>query len=281
MIKFPEDKYINVNGLKARYWAEGDSGPQVLFIHGIGASVEYWHKNIHELSKNYRVLAVDMPGFGKSDKPDADYTLEFYSEFLTEFCKVMKCEELVVVGHSLGGGMAMQFAIEHGKRVKKLILVDNVGFAKQVTIFFRLMAVPVIGRLFLKLSKKLFAFALRGNVHHGEVISDELVDVLYPLNQAPLAIRTLKYIVKHNTDLAGIRAATLKPIWDHMDKIREIPTLVCWGKDDNLLSAKVHVPEIKKWLPHVRLELFDDCGHIPQMEHPKKFNKLFDEFVKS
>ena len=131
------------------------------------------------------------------------------------------------------------------------------------------------------IQKCAFNIKLIRNVYNSDVITDDLVDVLYPLNQAPLALRTLKYIVKHNTDLAGIRETTLKPIWDHMDKIRDIPTMVCWGKDDNLLSAKAHVPEVKKYLPHARLELFDDCGHIPQMEYPKKFNQLFDEFVKS
>jgi len=279
MIKFPEDQYVEVNGLKIRYWQVGERGEKLLLVHGIGGCVEYWHKNVFELGKKYQVIVVDLPGFGKSDKPKADYTLDYYSDFLAAFCKAKAWQDIILLGHSLGGGVSLRFAIKHRPLLKKLVLIDAVGFSRQVIIFFRLMALPVIGRLFLKLSKKMFAIAFRSNVYDASAISNDLIDVVYPLTQDPKTIDTMRRIVKRNTNLLGIKHSMLKLIWDHLAELEDLPTLVFWGMQDRLLLTKRHVPEVKAKLPSAQLHLLDKCGHIPYTEHPKEFREVLTGFV--
>lgn len=279
MIKLPQDQYVDVDGLKVRYWQLGESGPQLLLVHGIGACAEYWYKNVFALSEHYRVLAFDLPGFGKSDKPNVDYTIDFYDQFINRFCEVMNYSSFVLVGHSLGGGISLKFAIDHRDKVEKLVLIDAVGFSKQVVIFFRLMGMPIIGRFFLKVSKKLFSVAFRQNVYDKQVISEELIDIVYPLSQSPLAIRTMANITKHNTNILGIKPTILQPLWDGMPTLQDLPVLIYWGLKDELLRANAHVPAAKAKLPNASFHLMDECGHIPQLEFPDVFKHVLDEFI--
>jgi len=279
MLNFPEDKFITVNDRRVRYWQEGDSGPFLLMVHGLGASVEYWHKNIFEFAKHYRVIAVDLPGFGKSEKSNNHYDLEFYARFLRSFTDALNINEAHIIGHSMGGGIALQFCIANRSKVKKLVLIDCVGFAQQVIIFFRLMGLPFVGKFFINLSKAMFTTALRKNVYHSNVITDELIDIVYPLIHSPDTRQVIEYITRDETNIFGITKASLKPLWDNYDKLSQLPILIYWGKQDVLLHCETHVKKAKEMLPHAEIELFDECGHIPQMEYPEKFHRLSLDFL--
>lgn len=280
MLLFPEDRFITVNNCQIRYWDEGQhTGPCLLLLHGIGASVEYFHANFAELAKHYRVVALDMPGFGKSDKPDAPYDLNYFSTFVGDFCKTMQLQDLFVLGHSLGGAIALKFSADNLSQVRKLISIDGVGFSTKVIIFFRLMGRPLIGKFFLNLSKPMFAKALRANVFNSNVITDELIDVLYPLTQNEETQKVIRQITKYNTSWLGMRKRTIEPLWNAMPSFSDLPVKVFWGEQDLLLPTAKHVPNIAQHIPHAEIELLDHCGHIPQMEHPQVFNEKLLEFL--
>lgn len=274
-----EDKYIKVQGMNIRYWQEGQEGPYLILVHGIGACAEYWHANIASLSKHYRVIAVDMPGFGKSDKPDVDYSLEFYELFLAGVLDALQIPTCFLMAHSLGGAVAIGFTLDHPERVKKLILVDNVGFALDVIIFFRLMALPIIGNFLLDPGRKIFAMALRSNVYDSSTISDEFADLVYSYINKAGTQRTMRYIVKHNTNLKGIRKQAIQPLLSRYDQLKNLPILLFWGKQDHLLPYAAHIKAAKELIPHAEFVEVDRCGHILQMEHPDFFNQHVLEFL--
>lgn len=274
-----EDKYIKVQGMNIRYWQEGHEGPFLVLIHGIGACVEYWHANVESLSKHYRVIAVDLPGFGKSDKPDIDYSLEFYELFLAGFLDALQIQSCYLAAHSLGGAVALGFTLKHLDRVKKLILVDNVGFALDVIIFFRLMGLPVIGDFLLNLNKKMFSCALKSNVYDANIITDALVDSIYSYISEPDTRRTMRYIIKQNTNLLGIKKSAIATLLSHYDSLKDLPIILFWGKQDRLLPYAPHIKAAKELIPHAEFVEVDRCGHILQMEHPDLFNQRVLEFL--
>src|SRR5262245_34907734 len=102
-------------------------GEPVLLIHGLGGSIESWAHNIEELARNFRIIAVDLPGFGLSDKPRMIYTIRLYREFITQFLKHMRLDRVSIVGSSLGGQVAAEVAINHPSIVKKLVLISPAG----------------------------------------------------------------------------------------------------------------------------------------------------------
>jgi pimeloyl-ACP methyl ester carboxylesterase len=271
--QFPEDQFIKVNGLKIRYWLLGDSGPTVLMIHGIGSCCEYWSYNVRELAKHYRVLVFDLPGFGQSDKPDdASYSLPYYTEFLKVLLDTFKIQTCHILAHSMGGGLAMSFSVNYPERVDKLVLLDNVGFDSQVTIFFRFLNLPFIKHLLMRFSRKTFAKMVRSNVYDGRSFPDHMIDVVYEYNKLPETKRTMLRIINSNSTILSMKHTVIKLIHDKIDAIRTKPTLVFWGKQDPLLAYKSHMQAAKKLLPNAQFIEYDPCGHIPQIECHEQFN---------
>ena len=110
---------MQVGNLHIRY-VDAGSGEPVLLIHGLGGSIESWTNNIGELAKSLRMIAVDLPGFGMSDKPKMSYTIKFFRDFVVQFLKLLQLEQASIVGSSLGGQIATEVAISHPSLIKKL-----------------------------------------------------------------------------------------------------------------------------------------------------------------
>lgn len=276
---YQKDQYIHVNGVNVRCWRTGTQGTPILLIHGIGAAIEYWAATMESLGQNHRVLAIDLPGFGKSDKPKVNYTLEYYAKFIAQLIEQEQFGQCHVVAHSLGGGLALYLAITWPHLIKKLVLIDNVGFARQVDIFFRLLTVPGVSRLFSNISESVFAQALRHHVYDPESLPQHFLDRMYPLSVSPANQNTTMQILRDNITLLGVKPKALKPIWDNIKIIESIPTLVFWGKEDSVLKYKPHTDGMRKLLPHAELISIDQCGHIPQIEHSNLVNQKILHFL--
>ncbi|MEO9362635.1 MAG: alpha/beta fold hydrolase, partial [Nitrososphaera sp.] len=120
--------FLDVGGLRVRYVDSGGSGLALLLVHGLGGAIESWTNNISELAKkDLRVIALDLPGFGYSDKPKMNYTIKFYSDFVAKFVQALGVAPLVVVGSSLGGHVSCELALAHPGVVSRLILVSPSG----------------------------------------------------------------------------------------------------------------------------------------------------------
>ena len=248
-------------------------GEPLLLIHGLGACMEYWYKNIPALSQHYRVIAFDLPGFGLSDKPKADYGAAYYADFLKALYGHFKLAKASLVGHSLGGGIALQFALEHPQRVKQLFLLNNIGFARQLSISFRLLTIPFLRDLLMQFSKKQFANNIRGHVFNPASLSDGFIDVLYPMMKDKGTQKALLYILANNVNLCGIKESAIIPTHKHINKLNGLPITILWGKEDEVLPYEANGQAIKEFLPYVPLITLDQCGHLSQLEQPDTVNQ--------
>ena len=132
----PEDRYIKIGGINTRYWMAGDTGPNVILIHGVGRFLEEWLPSFDALAANCRVYALDLPGHGHTDKPlSASYRLADLARFVNDFMGALDIPPAHVVGHSLGGGIALQLTLQFPEVVNRLVLVCSAGLGKEAPWF--------------------------------------------------------------------------------------------------------------------------------------------------
>lgn len=272
-----QNRIIKVNNINTRYWEAGsnNSNTPLIFIHGLGGSVENWEKNINALAKDRKVYAFDLVGFGHTDRPDLDYGVALQSQFTLDFLDAMNIDQCVLAGHSLGGAIAMDIHRLDAERIKKLVLVSSAGFGKDISLFLRLLTLPILGKLILgKHSKKNIRRSFNNVIHDNELVTDELIDAISTQpDPRPAILSTLK----QTTNIFGLKTKYYDAFLQRMSKI-DIPVLLCWGKQDRVTPVS-HAETALKNLNKARLHLLENCGHFPQYEFPKEFNQWVHEFV--
>jgi len=276
-MQMPEERYIKVGNINTRYWMAGDKGTAVVLVHGLGGSIENWVKNIDPLARSHRVYAPDLKGFGRTDKTPLLRDLDELVQFIGDFMQVMHIEKASLVGNSLGGGLVLQFAVNFPQKVAKLVLVDNAGMGSAVIVDFKVVSIPVIGELLSKTSKKSTANLWRKIVFDSSLVTDELVEQTYQLAILPGANKALLATLRAGIGFRGQRASLTRPLLESAAKLA-IPTLVVWGQQDRIIPV-AHAQVAVKTIPGAKLQLFDRCGHMPQLEHPDEFNNLALEFL--
>jgi 4,5:9,10-diseco-3-hydroxy-5,9,17-trioxoandrosta-1(10),2-diene-4-oate hydrolase len=273
----PQVQYTKVGQINTRFWALGDEGSTVLLIHGIGGSLEDWMLNANALARNNCVFAVDLVGSGHSDKPSVSYTFSYLAQFVNDFMEAENIDRACLIGHSLGGGVSLQFTIQFPDKVDKLVLVNSAGLGKEGSILFRLPTLPILGELLTRPSRKGTANLLKACVHDPAVVTDELIELAYSLAVLPGAQNAFLSTVRSLGNFRGIRKDVLRSIVDNLGTITA-PTLIFWGQQDRILPvAHAHVAENK--IPDTQLHIFDPCGHCPQLERPEEFNSIVLKFL--
>jgi len=252
----PPEREATVYGASIRYFEAGQ-GPAVILLHGLGAVKEVWLGNLAALSAKYHVYAVDQIGFGRSDKPLLDYKIATFSDFLLGFMRVQNLNKATLVGNSLGGWIAVDFAIRHSEMVDKLVLVDAAGlpWAKNVTVSLNPSSMAdtreLLQSLFFNKAFVTDDFVLQvftNHVHNNDAYTIQRTSAGFAQNQFV------------DGKLASIH----------------VPTLVVWGREDELL------PEGEKFrdgIAGTKLVVFDQCGHVPQIEKLADFNKVLLDFL--
>ena len=273
----PQVQYTKVGQINTRFWALGDEGSTVLLIHGIGGSLEDWMLNANALARHNRVYALDLVGSGHSDKPSVSYSFSYLAQFVNDFMEAQNIDRASLIGHSLGGGVTLQFTIQFPDKVDKLVLVNSAGLGKEASIFFRLPALPILGELLTRPSRKGTANLLKACVHDPAVVTDELIELGYSLAVLPGAQNAFLSTVRSLGNFRGIRKDVLRSIVDNLGTITA-PTLVFWGQQDRILPV-AHAYIAEKRIPNARLHIFNPCGHLTQLERPEEFNSLVLEFL--
>src|SRR5437870_6118061 len=152
MLTASNERMIGVEGLRLRCWDEG-AGPAVILVHGIAASLEFWRFTVGGLAERHRVVAVDLPGFGFSERGPVIPTLEETADLLIAMLDELGIVSASFVGNSMGGLMALEVALRHPGRVDRLILSDSVGLGREVSFFWRLAALRPVGSLLLRINQ--------------------------------------------------------------------------------------------------------------------------------
>jgi pimeloyl-ACP methyl ester carboxylesterase len=259
----------------------GDGRPVLLLVHGMAGSAATWREVIEPLSQRYTVIAPDLLGHGRSDKPRHDYSLGSFASLLRDLLISFDVERATIVGQSLGGGICLQFAYQFPERCERLVLVDSGGLGRDVSPMLRALAVPgseyLMPLLFPsfartagnKVSRWLFDRGLRAPSIQEQWRS--YVSLTYPDFRNPF-IHTLRAVV----DVGGQTVSA----HDRLYLAEQMPTLIVWGAKDHIIPVE-HAHAAHEAMPGSRLEIFDGSSHFPQTEEPGRFVDVLSSFVDS
>jgi pimeloyl-ACP methyl ester carboxylesterase len=254
--------YIELGeGLKIKYYEHGKGNKRhVLFIHGLGASSLIWRDIPQALSEQFHTISVDLIGFGKSDKPpELEYTIRYFSQFIKSFLRQIEIndnEKIMIVGHSLGGYIAAEYAIENKDQIDKLVLIDSSGMLNQPT--------PLLEQY---LSAALETDPILRYKKVTRVLEDLLAD---RSRLTPIFVDIFISIIgepgaKHAFESA-FRNSTSTPIDPkRLKQIENIPCLIIWGHNDYLIPSS-HAAQFKDVLKNAKVILVNDAGHSPFAE---------------
>jgi pimeloyl-ACP methyl ester carboxylesterase len=270
---------VAVHGHEWSYVRAG-RGPLLLLLHGLGDDHRTWLPVLPGLSRHFTVIAPDLPGHGRSAKPRTDYSIAGYANGLRDLLSVLGVDKVTVVGHSLGGGVALQFAYQYPERVERLCLVAPGGVGTEVSLLLRALSLPGSGPLLAGLT----AAPVR---QVGRLALDVLSRTGLPHFRDAHAVGE---IYEHLAD-AGTREAfrrlvrgvidwrgQISTIGDRAYLTRLVPVCVVWGDGDTVLPVGQAAAAAQE-MPTARVEVLRDAGHFPHRDHPDRFVALVREFV--
>lgn len=267
-----------VNGGRVRYRDQGEGVP-VVMVHGIGRSLEDWNEQ-HELlaGQDFRLISVDLAGYGDSQRLDGPYSLPALARFLGDFLdEIGVTESAHVVGNSLGGAVAMQFAAQAPERVQSLVLADSAGFGREAALPVRMMSVKPLGMRML--AKPSLAASKRLELslfHDPKFVTEERVRLGFRLASRPHAAEVFVDTASWLGTFRGTREEWRTELLRSLSSLR-IPVLVVWGDQDKILPFAQLAAASKK-LPNAWTHAFPGTGHMPQIERAAEFADLVKDF---
>jgi pimeloyl-ACP methyl ester carboxylesterase len=254
----------------------------ILLIHGIGDNSTTWTTVQAKLAQRFTVVAVDLLGHGQSDKPRADYSIAAYANGMRDLLSVLDIERATVIGHSLGGGVAMQFTYQFPQLVERLVLVGAGGVTKDVNVALRLASLPMGSEALALLRLPLVLPALQifgraaGLLLGSTAVGRDLPDVLRILADLPEPMassaftRTLRAVV----DWRGQSVTML----DRCYLTQSVPVQIVWGSEDVVVPVS-HARMAHAAMPGSRLEIFERSGHFPFHDDPDRFVEVIERFI--
>jgi pimeloyl-ACP methyl ester carboxylesterase len=278
-VKVTESSVV-VHGHRRAFTIAG-RGPALLLLHGIGCDRTTWRPVLPALARRFTVIAPDLLGHGESDKPRADYSLGGFANGMRDLLGVLDFERATVVGHSFGGGVAMQFAYQFPERTERVVLEASGGLGREVTPLLRVLTLPGAAGLLAGLSaipgrapvRLIDAVARRlpaGPFAHDLV---EVGAVLRGLG-SPSARAAFLHVLSHVIDRRG-QLVTMR---DRMYLAEGMPIMVVWGDGDTVLPA-AHADAAVRAMPAARLVTLPGVGHFPHVERPDAFVMALLDFV--
>jgi pimeloyl-ACP methyl ester carboxylesterase len=275
-------KYQKVRNINIAYIDEGSSDKVLLLIHGLGTSAKSWIKNIPALSKEYRVIAVDLPGYGKSDKGFYEYSMSWNAQVLAEFLTALKIEKATFVGHSMGGQISLHAALNYPDKVDKLVLVASAGFEEFTEGEGDWMKAAFTIDLIKETTTRNIAVNLDANFY--ETPSDASFFVTDRI-QIKGASDFEDYCYAVTRNVAGMID---EPVLDKLKTINK-KTLILFGENDGLIpNSYLHggyTEDIANFanseMPQSELVLIPKCGHMLQFEKSEIANSEIINFMKN
>ncbi|NTW49853.1 MAG: alpha/beta hydrolase [Chlorobiales bacterium] len=274
-------KEIVLSGHRHRYVEAGSGNKTLLLVHGVSSSLDIFDKVVPALSKNWRVLALDLLGFGESDKPaNHDYTLHVYANLLLEFLRktgsLGEGKEVYALGHSMGGKYVITLAIENHGVVDRLILSNTDGFVN-IPPVIRAASVWGARHLLEKVvtHKAFVRRAMRTVYYDPSHITKEHFEHNLRMIRDKATFNTIMQLNRNYKKLdlkrMGIRG--------RLGELK-IPTLIIWGDSDKFISPKC-AQAARDEIQNSTLKIIPKCGHAPMMEKSKEFVSLIEEFLTS
>jgi pimeloyl-ACP methyl ester carboxylesterase len=258
----------------------GGSGPTVVLIHGMAGSLATWDPVFPALAECCDVVAVDLPGHGASARLRGDFSLGALASAVRDVLEVLDIDGATIVGHSLGGGIAMQFAYQFPERTERLVLVSSGGLGRDVTPLLRLLTVPGAELALAALTRlqqhpRVSALGQRLRPFAGRVWNDlpymtrQMATLADPHTRASF-LGTVRAVI----DIAGQTVSAT----DRLYLAQHLPTLIIWGARDRMIPV-AHGVAAAEVIPGSRLELVPDAGHYPHEDEPERVARSLVDFV--
>jgi pimeloyl-ACP methyl ester carboxylesterase len=278
----PEQREITLHGHRVAYRQAGESGPVLLLIHGITGNARQWDPVMPLLAQRYQVIAPDLLGHGESAKPRGDYSLGAYAAGIRDLLVALGHRRATVVGHSLGGGIAMQFVYEYPPFAERLVLVNSGGLGREVHMLLRAASLPG-SELVLPLLAHARLLGL------GEAVGSALRKLGFRAGPDLGAMAT-GYASLGDAEARQAFVQTIRAVIDpggqrvsandRLYLTSLLPSLIVWGDRDQLIPV-AHAEPAHRAMPGSRLELFEGAGHFPQLAYPVEFADLLIDFMET
>lgn len=287
--------FIELGSLHVHHM-HGGRGTPVVFIHGLGSSgYMEWRHNLESVAPHHRVFAPDMPGYGKTDKPRAGYTITYFAHFIERYMEDRGLRSAVLVGASLGGRVALEIALERPTLVDKLVLVNTLGLGwpqvRAAQMAYGLVSIPRVGEVVMRLTRGALRVASPRMVRRvaarysgasegaASAIDDAYIEDLRQLYETEAF---------HNAYLTTVRGlihprALIKgghhDVTKRLNELK-IPVQLIWGADDPLFPL-AHAARAHSLIENSRLAVIEGAGHTPQAERPEQFNRVLHRFLQA
>lgn len=277
----PVSKLMLSNDTEVAYIEAGKGSQTIIMIHGLGSYLPAWKKNFDVLAANYHVIAVDLPGYGKSSKGNYEGSMTYYAGVVREFAKAKKLEKIVIAGHSMGGQIGMVTALQYPDLVEKLVLVAPAGFEQ-----------------FHKGQRQWFRDVMTVDgvrLTTVEQIRSNLATNFYNVPKDAAFMVTDRIAIRSAHDFVpycymitkSVQGMVDEPVYDFLQDITQ-PTLIIFGENDNLIPNRYLNPgrtvsyakDGASKIPDSRLEMLPKTGHFAQFEQPDAVNSLIRDFLK-
>jgi pimeloyl-ACP methyl ester carboxylesterase len=270
--------FTNIDGVRVHYQEAGDDkAPPMILIHGFISSTLVWNETFLLLADaGFRVIALDLPGYGYSDKPrDGEYTIESQARAVLGLMDRLKIEKAIIVGASYGGAVAAAVALDHPERVDHLVLIGAVTNDEPKKMkLMRIVRLPLIGDIATPLFLGSLWMLRKRTAHVYRRLG-------IPINENKLAARhhLLTNALTHRAMIRTVRRWSANRISRLASLIRR-PTLLVWGEEDSHLPLS-NAFRLRDAIPNARLIVFRKCGHLPQQEYPEKFVDVVSAFCRT
>jgi pimeloyl-ACP methyl ester carboxylesterase len=272
---------IELHGRRVIYRVAG-SGPPIVLIHGMLNSSSHWRAVALDLASEYTVIAPDLIGHGDSAAPRGDYSLGAHAASIRDLLAAIGIDRATIVGHSLGGGVAMQFFYQFPQRVERLVLISSGGLGREVKPALRSAALPGVSALLsLTIRPRLLGALAQGGAHLRErgvrsgVYLQAAARALGPLQNADARqafLHTLRAVI----DVHGQRVSAT----DRLYLLESLPTMIVWGERDNTIPL-AHGRTAHEAIPHSRFRTLAEAAHFPHLDDPQGLSQLLREFMQT
>jgi pimeloyl-ACP methyl ester carboxylesterase len=265
-----------------RAFVRAGSGPALLLLHGIGNNCRTWSGVIERLAGTHTVIAPDLLGHGDSDKPRGDYSIAAYANGMRDLLSVLDIERATVVGHSLGGGIALQFAYQFPERCERLALVGSGGLGPELSAGLRAATLPGAELVLTALTgiSGPLRMGMQAVERVGRMAGWRRVGDLAEAGDALLALKDVEARRAFLRTLRGVVDARGQAVTalDRLYLADAVPMLVVWGSRDPIVPAQ-HAETVRALVPSARVEVFRDAGHWPHLDEPDRFCDVLLDFM--
>ncbi|MFD2416531.1 alpha/beta fold hydrolase [Amycolatopsis pigmentata] len=271
---------IEVAGRATRVRVDGDpTAPPLVLLHGLNRSLEDWSAVVVDLASDHRVISLDVPGFGFSDRrPEPASLTSFALGVLETLDQLGETRPVHLLGNSLGGAVALQIQATASERVASLALADSAGFGAQAALMLRLISVPGLGHLMTARTTPFSAKMSERAIHADPAVATpERIEHALAIAKRPGPGAVTREIMSSLATIRGVRAEWRRELFAAIAQ-HPRPTLVMWGAKDRVLPP-AHLDAVPRLIPHARTHTFPEVGHMPQIERPTAFVEVVRGFL--